>query len=96
VFADGHAENCKFKLVPPNADPGLITPSRCLFDGGGNNPAQTRATYRLWESEYLNAGTGQPAWPYSGILGKSLGQLGFMRNPNMPIHWSQPPKIGQN
>jgi prepilin-type N-terminal cleavage/methylation domain-containing protein/prepilin-type processing-associated H-X9-DG protein len=96
VFVDGHAENCKYKLVPPNFDPGLISPSRCVFDGGGADPNQMRAYYRLWESEYLNAGTGQPAWPYANILGKSLNQLGFMRNPNMPIHWSQPPKIGQN
>ncbi|MGB7159203.1 MAG: prepilin-type N-terminal cleavage/methylation domain-containing protein [Tepidisphaeraceae bacterium] len=96
VFADGHAENCKFKLVPPNYDPGLITPSRAVFNGGGADPNQMRAVYRLWESEYISGVTGQPVWPYSLIQNKTLGQLGFMRNPNMPLHWSQPPRIGQN
>ena len=95
VFADGHAENCKFKLAPKNHDPGLVTPSRALFDGGGANPATMREYYRLWESEYVD-GTGKPVWPYSLILNKTLTQLGYMRNPNVPIHWSQPPKIGQN
>jgi len=95
VFVDGHAENCKFKLVPKGSDPGLVSPSRCLFDGGGVSPAQMKQEYRLWESEYVD-GTGKPVWPYSAILGKTLQQLGYARNPNMPIHWSQPPRIGQN
>jgi prepilin-type processing-associated H-X9-DG protein len=95
VFADGHAENCKFKLVPAGADPGLVTPSRALFNGGGASPAQMKQVYRLWESEYVD-GTGTPVWPYSGIQNKTLNQLGYARNPNMPIHWSQPPRIGQN
>ena len=95
VFADGHAENCKFKLVPKNHDPGLVTPSRAAFDGGGISPVTMREHYRLWESEYTD-GTGKPVWPYSGIQNKTLQQLGYMRNPNMPIHWSQPPRIGQN
>jgi prepilin-type processing-associated H-X9-DG protein/prepilin-type N-terminal cleavage/methylation domain-containing protein len=95
VFVDGHAENCKFKLVPPDHDPGLVSPSRAAFDGGGADPVQMRKVYRLWESEYTD-GSGKPIWPYSLIQGKSLQQLGYMRNPNMPIHWSQPPKIGQN
>jgi prepilin-type processing-associated H-X9-DG protein/prepilin-type N-terminal cleavage/methylation domain-containing protein len=95
VFADGHAENCKFKLVPKDHDPGLVTPSRAAFDGGGADPGNMRKHYRLWESEYVD-GSGKPVWPYNAILGKTLQQLGYMRNPNMPIHWSQPPKIGQN
>jgi len=95
VFADGHAENCDFKLVPKGSDPGLVSPSRCLFDGGGVNPAQMKQEYRLWQSEYVD-GAGVPIWPYSKILGKTLQQLGYGRNPNMPLHWSQPPKIGHS
>lgn len=94
VFADGHAENCKFKLVPAGQDPGLQT-SRALFDGGGVDPNQMKNIYRMWESEYVDS-VGKPVWPYSKILGKTLDTLKYGRNPNMTLQWSQPPRIGQS
>jgi prepilin-type N-terminal cleavage/methylation domain-containing protein/prepilin-type processing-associated H-X9-DG protein len=95
VFADGHAENCKYKLVPPGQDPGLQS-SRCTFDSGGVNATQMKQTFRMWESEYVTLSGGTPVWPYSGIQNKTLDNLGWGRNPNMPLHWSQPPRIGYN
>lgn len=99
VFTDGHAENCKFKLVPPGQDPGLVA-SRCTFDSGGINAAQMKQIYRMWESEWVDS-SNNPVWPYSGLQNKSMETLKTTkgisgRNPNMPLHWSQPPRIAYN
>jgi prepilin-type N-terminal cleavage/methylation domain-containing protein/prepilin-type processing-associated H-X9-DG protein len=95
VFADGHAENCNFRLTPAGTGPDGSTGMN--FNSGGIDQNTMRQVFRVWESEYVNS-AGKPIWPYntSGTLrGKTLESLGWGRNPNMPLHWSQPPKIAE-
>jgi len=93
VFADGHAENCKFKLTPRGTGGDGTTP---LKPDSQNLPPNFAQNYRFWYSEYVNNSSGQPVWPYSKIRDKTLDSLGYGRNPEMPIQWSQPPRIAQN
>lgn len=95
VFADGHAENCNFKLTPAGSGPKGSMGPPLTFDSGGLNQTIMQQTFRCWYSEYVDS-SNNPVWPYSNIRGHTLEDLKLGRNPDMPLHWSQPPRIGYN
>jgi prepilin-type processing-associated H-X9-DG protein/prepilin-type N-terminal cleavage/methylation domain-containing protein len=92
AFADGHAENCNFKLTPPGM--GCDGKTALNFDSGGVSAAAMTNSFRVWYSEYVDS-SGAAKWPLPNLAGKTLDDpsIKLGRNPDMPLHWTEPPRI---
>jgi prepilin-type N-terminal cleavage/methylation domain-containing protein/prepilin-type processing-associated H-X9-DG protein len=72
----------------------------CFVDGHAANivlksfvktlqPPNGDVKVKTWESEYVNAG----GTPVDAVRDKSIQDQGLRRNPNMPLIWSDPPRL---
>ncbi|HZZ43318.1 MAG TPA: prepilin-type N-terminal cleavage/methylation domain-containing protein [Tepidisphaeraceae bacterium] len=90
AFVDGHAETVILALAPPGLAPDGIT--SLDWSGTANPTTFIPKNYQIWYSEYCDA-SGKPIWPNNAMdYGQAL-PAGWYRNPQMPLHWSLPPKL---
>jgi prepilin-type processing-associated H-X9-DG protein len=87
AFVDGHAESVILPLAPPGKAPNGTSTLPWTA-----TPGMTPVKYQVWYAEYVNS-SGAPQWPNTGVAYNQNLPTGWARNPMMPLHWSQLPKL---
>ena len=89
AFMDGHAETEILALAPVGKAPDGISSLPWDPTTSGNI---TPPNYRVWYSEYVDTSTGKEVWPLPNLYNLSLPAT-YGRNPRMPLHWTEPPRL---